>query len=204
MSLSIQGIRPNNPYRSQCGFTIIEVLVAVVLLAIGTALAIPSYVSMVEKRQLTSAAEQLVSFVNATQGVASRTNQIVTVSFNHDGYDDWCVGATMGPDACDCEETVATESDFCEIDSEPYVLNQDVASAPELMHGMSGAAAYSFDPVRGIFIEMDDSVTLEMHARSRDYKLNMLVNSTGRVTLCSKDSAHAVPGYDLCPVEEES
>ena len=205
MILRIPGARPKGlpvQHHKQRGFTLIEIMMTVVLLALSAALAIPSYREMVEKRQLTNAAEQLAAFVNSTKTVATRTNQIVTVSFERDGHDDWCIGATMGADACDCGETNAAESDYCEIDSQLFVLNQSVASDSQLMHRISGGSSFSFDPVRGIFTDMDDSLTMEMHTRSRDYKLNLMVNNTGRVVLCSDDSNHAIPGYDVCPAQE--
>lgn len=207
MSIWIPGNRPQGlslQFRRQRGFTLVEIMMSVVLLAISAALAIPSYREMVEKRQLTSAAEQLAAFVSSTQSISSRTNQVVTVSFSRNDHDDWCIGATLGSDACDCEETVVSESDFCKINSEPFILNQELANDAELVHGLSGSDSFSFDPIRGLFTNMDDSVTMEMHSKSSDYKLNLMVNASGRVTLCSNDSGHAIPGYDICPsVEEE-
>lgn len=197
------GVRPRGyslTTRRQHGFTMIEVLMSIVLLGISAALAIPSYQDMVEKRQLTNAAEQLSAFINATQGISSRTNQPVTLSFSRDGHNNWCIGATMGEDACDCEETEADESDYCEIDSQPYVLDQDISSGKDLMHSISPLGPYSFDPIRGLFSEIDGFLTIEMHSKSRDFRLNLLVNETGRVLLCSKNAADAIPGYDVCPV----
>ena len=69
----------------------------------------------------------------------------------------------------------------------------------EFLHSLTGDGAYAFDPVRGLFRDLDDSLTMEMHSNSRDYKLNLIVNNTGRVILCSDDSSHSVPGYDVCP-----
>ena len=40
---------------------------------------------------------------------------------------------------------------------------------------------------------------MELRSQSGDFRLNLMVNNTGRVTLCSADSAHAVPGYAVCP-----
>jgi type IV fimbrial biogenesis protein FimT len=185
--------------RRQRGFTLIEVMMSVVLLAIGAALAIPSYRDMVEKRQLTNAAEQLAAFVNSTQTIASRTNEVITVSYRRRGADEWCVGATMGVSACNCEQTDSTATDYCEIESRPFVLNQSISTGAELMQEISAQrSSYSFDPVRGIFTNMDDYVTMKMHSNSRDYKLNLMVNATGRVILCSEDESHSVPGYDVC------
>jgi type IV fimbrial biogenesis protein FimT len=194
---------PTYSYRHQ-GFTTIELMMSVILLAVSTALAIPSYRDMVEKRQLTNAAEQLAAFVDASQGVASRSNQVVTVSFEHSGHDDWCIGATLGTGGCDCGETNTEDSDYCSIDSQSWVMTDSFYDGEDLMHQITGNDGdISFDPVRGMFVDTADFLTMEMHSESRDYKLDLMVNASGRVVLCSHDASHAVPGYDVCPSEEE-
>ena len=45
------------------GFTLIELVIVVGIVAIGVTLALPSWRSVVEKRQLTSAIEQVASFL---------------------------------------------------------------------------------------------------------------------------------------------
>jgi len=181
------------------GFSLVEVMMSVVLLAIGIGLAIPSYRDMVEKRQVTNGAEQLASFLNTAQGVAMKTNQLVTISYSRSSHDDWCVGAVSGETACDCTETDPLDSEYCQIASQPFILNDGHTADIELVHEMEGDGAYAFDPIRGLFIDLDDSLTVELHSDSRDFKLNLMVNSTGRVILCSKDSEHGVPGYRNCP-----
>jgi type IV fimbrial biogenesis protein FimT len=174
-------------------------MMSVVLMAIGIALAIPSYRDMVEKRQVTNGAEQLSSFINSAQGVAMKTNQVVTISYARSGHEDWCIGAVSGATACDCTETDTSATDYCQIAAQPFVLNNGHTHDIELMHAMTGDGAYAFDPIRGLLLDLDDSLTLELHSPSRDFKLNLVVNSTGRVILCSKDSEHRVPGYQTCP-----
>ena len=197
LSISSRGTSLN--FRRHQGFTIVEVMMSIVLIAIGSALALPSYRNMVEKRQLTNSAEQLSSFVNTVQSISTRTNQIITVSSNRDADDDWCIGATMGDAACNCEVTDDSSSDYCEIDSQLFVLNQDVSGASDLMSGITGSGTYSFDPIRGLFLDLNDSITMEMHSYSGDFRLNMVVNNTGRVIVCSDDASHHVPGYKVCP-----
>jgi len=201
MILLNQGVRPRDYSQHtsrQRGFTLIELMMSVVLLAIGAALAIPSYRDMVEKRQLTNAAEQITAFINATQGISTRTNQIVTVSYTRNGDDDWCIGAAMGDTACDCEEDDPAATNFCQIDSQAYVVNQSVSNGSNLMHNIGGSDSYSFDPIRGIFTDMADSLTLEMRSPSGDFRLNLEVVPSGKVILCSDDSSHAIPGYEVC------
>lgn len=203
-SVRSRGVSPGN--FGIRGFSLIEVIMSVVLLGIGMALAIPSYRDMVEKRQVTNGAEQLASFINTTQGIAMKTNQVVTISYARSDDDDWCVGAISGTTACDCTQTSTVAADYCQIASQPFILNNSHAGDLELMHSMDGDGAYAFDPVRGLFMDMDDSLTVELRSQSDDFRLNLMVNSSGRVILCSDDTAHRVPGYANCPVvaqEEE-
>ena len=180
------------------GFSLVEVMMSVVLLGIGMALAIPSYRDMVEKRQITNGGEQLASFINTAQGVAMKTNQVVTVSYSRSDDDDWCVGAISGTAACDCNEANVEEADYCQIAAQPFILNNGHAGDLELLHAMTGDGSYAFDPIRGLFMDLDDSLTVELRSPSEDFRLNLVVNSTGRVTLCSDDASHGVPGYDTC------
>ena len=198
-NLSISSRESSHTFRRHRGFTLVELMMSIVLVAIGTALALPSYREMVEKRQLTNGAEQLASFVNTAQGISSRTNQVVTVSYSRSHHDEWCIGAVIGDTACDCTETDSSANDYCAIDGQEFVLDNTATNDMEFLHSLTGDGAYAFDPIRGLFLDLDDSLTMEMHSDSRDYKLNLIVNNTGRVILCSDDSSHSVPGYDVCP-----
>ena len=184
--------------RSHRGFTLVELMMSIVLIGIGTTLALPSYRDMIDKRQLTNNAERLASFVSSVQTVSSRTNQVVTVSYSRTDHKNWCIGAVIDDTACDCTETVTTASDFCAIDSQKFVMDNGDTSDQELLHSITGDGAYSFDPIRGLFLDLDDSLTMELHSDNRHFKLNLVVSNTGRVILCSDDSDHAIPGYDVC------
>ena len=180
------------------GFSVVELLMTVVLVGIGVAVAMPSYHDMVEKRQVTNAAEQVTSFVNSAQGVAMKTNRVVTVSYARTAGDDWCIGAVTGETACVCSQSDPEEADYCQIGSQPFFINGSHAGGLDVMHAVTGDGSYAFDPIRGFFRDLDDSLTMELRSQSGDFRLNVLVNSTGRVTVCSADASHAVPGYAIC------
>ena len=203
LSIRSTGNRPGNSRNR--GFSLIEVLMSVVLLGIGMALAVPSYRDLVEKRQVTNGADQLASFVNTAQGIAMKTNQVVTVSYSRSDDDDWCVGAVTGTPACDCTQSNTEAMDYCQIAAQPFILNNGHAGDLELMHAMTGDGSYAFDPVRGLLLDLDDSLTVELRSPNEDFRLNMVVNSSGRVMLCSDGSDHSVPGYETCPavIEEQ-
>ena len=184
------------------GFSLIEVMMSLVLLGIGMALALPSYRDMVEKRQVTNGAEQVASFINVAQGVAMKTNQVVTVSYSRTDDDEWCIGAVSGETACNCTVTDPDDVNFnCQIASQPYILDNTHASDRELVHSVTGDGAYAFDPIRGLFVDLDDSLQMELRSPSDQFRLNVMVNNTGRVILCSNSSDHAIPGYQVCPAE---
>lgn len=184
------------------GVTLVELLVSITLLSVVLSLALPSYREMIEKRQVTQGAEQVFAFLNSAQGIASRTNSVVTVSYSHTGEDEWCVGATLGATACDCTETVDTESDYCSLDGRLMVLNNDTVGNKGLVQSVTGDGSYAFDPVRGLLVDLDDSLEMLLHSPNDGYQLKLLVSNTGHSVLCSVDDSHDVPGYDLCPVVE--
>ncbi|MEJ8567616.1 GspH/FimT family pseudopilin [Elongatibacter sediminis] len=194
--------RATIPRTHQTGFSIIELMMSVVLLAIAMALAVPSYREMVEKRQLTYGAEQLMSFVNSAQSESIKKNRVLTVSYERTDDDDWCAGAVLGTTACDCGQTNTASADYCAIDSVPWIINNTHAGNHDLVQSMSGDGAYSFDPVRGLMTDLDDSLVIEMRSDDESYRLQLRVSNTGQVVLCSKDNGHDVPGYPVCPVQE--
>lgn len=181
------------------GFSIIELMMSIVLLAIGMALALPSYREMVEKRQITYGAEQLTAFLNAAQSESIKRNEMLTVSYQRTANNNWCAGATLGAAACDCTEVNTTAADYCAIDSVPWVMNNTHAGDHELVTVMNGDGAYTFDPVRGLMTNLNDTVEIEMRSNSDAYRLNLTVAATGQVTLCSDSDSHRVPGFKVCP-----
>ena len=198
--------KPAHRFSLQAGFSIIEVMMSLVLLAITAALALPSYQEMVQKRQLTHGAEQIMAFVNTAQGEAAKRNEVLWVSYTRTGDADWCIGAAVGAAACDCKATPAS----CSIGAVPWIINSTLVGGTELIKSMSGAGdnKYRFDPIRGIACAVDaagdcvaDSDALmevEMRSSAESYRLKLTVSRTGQVLLCSDDTAHGVPGYPPC------
>jgi len=194
------------------GFSLVEVMMSLVLVAIGLALALPSYRDMVEKRQVTNGAEQLAAFINTAQGVAQRNNRMVTLSYTRTDDDEWCLGMAEDDTICNCKTAPAA----CEIGSQSFVIDNSFAGDTAMMHSLSSeSSAYYIDPVRGLFlpcqvvsgkcqpiahsdlVDSSDPLDIEIRSVSGDFRLSLFVNNTGRVTLCSMDG-YAVPGYSAC------
>jgi type IV fimbrial biogenesis protein FimT len=201
---------PSAPYtksrcRSSTGFSIIEMMIALVLIAIGSALALPSYQNMVEKRQLTRGAEQLLAFMNSAQSRSIQWNERLNVSWSRTGDTEWCVGANLGDTVCNCTVADTTSATFCDINNATWIFDDGIAGDRVLLKSLSGDAggdnSFSFDPDRGLFVNLNDSLAIDIHSRNENYQLQLLITNTGQASLCSKDADHAIPGYSVCPAE---
>ena len=184
--------------RQVSGFTLIELVIVLVIVAIGVALAAPTFTSVYEKRQLTRAAESIASFMNFAQSAAVKYNQDVMVNIRRTDFDTWCVGATLGATACDCSEGDDTAAGFCDINGVPRrIEHADAISTPayQLMLAMNINATatansnFTFDPVRGTLLNLE-TVNIQMHTHkgtgtSKEYQLEVDVLPTGRVSICT-------------------
>ena len=192
--------KTGNGFSNKLGFTVIELMVAVAVIAIITSLAFPSYRAMIEKRQVTSGAEQVAAFLSAVQIESVMRNENMTVSYHHNSGDaaDWCVGLTAGATPCDCTETDASASDYCAVDAVPRLLVASDLTYPGVMDSITGNDSFTFDPVRGVLLDPSDVVEMELLSTGGNFALNVEVGPTGRVRICSDSSNKKVPGYDLC------
>ena len=196
------------------GFTLIELMTVVVIVAIIVALAVPTYKASIEKRRVVSAAEGIASFIGLTRGEAIKRSEKVSLSWSSLGGHDvnWCIGAALT--TCDCTETDPTEADFCSIDSIPYRLTQsDFADMSfEFLHMQPIASSFAFDPIRGIPVDIADAETVDgdwliyIHSDAgtqiggkRLFELQLSFNATGKMSICADDDrARIIGGYPIC------
>jgi len=180
------------------GFTVIEFMISLAVLAIITSLAVPSYRTLLEKRQVTSAAEQLKAFLSAVQIESVKRDERLAVSYSRAAADSWCVGYTTNTAGCDCTKGAA-DANACVVDGELRVFSDANLNHPGIMDAMTGDGGFVYDPVRGLMLDHADALTLELLSPDEhQYALNVEVIATGRVKICSKDGAGAVPGYAIC------
>lgn len=181
------------------GFTVIELMIALAVVALFTSLALPSYRNLLEKRQVTSGAEQLKAFLSAAQLESVKRNESLAVAYSRSAVDSWCLGVTVGTAACDCTIADPSDSGACLVDGELRVFSNANLNHPGIMSGMSGDGSIAYDPVRGLLLDHTDHVSLQLESPDQtSYALNVEVNVTGEVKICSPSDATAVPGYSSC------
>jgi type IV fimbrial biogenesis protein FimT len=185
------------------GFTVIELMISLAVLAIITALALPSYRSILEKRQVSSGAEQLGAFLSSAQFESVKRNQFVAVNYQENGGD-WCLGMRSGDAAgvdCNCTVTDATAANACALDGTLKVFNSSSLNYPDVLNGAAVGAddTIVYDPVRGL-TQGFETVKLELQSIPEgNYALDVEVAVTGRVKICSNKVADKdVPGYKEC------
>jgi len=184
------------------GFSIVEMMIALVLISIGAALALPSYQNMIEKRQLSRGAEKLMAFMNSAQSESIRWNERLNVSWARTGDNEWCVGANLGNTVCSCTDTDPSSATFCSINNATWSFADEIAGDRVLLKSFSGDAgadsSYSFDPDRGLFVNLNDDISVDLHSKNGNYQVRLTVSNTGQASLCSIDAEHSIPGYSVC------
>jgi len=191
-------LKGKNGFSTDKGFTVIELMITIAVIAIVTSLALPSYRAIIEKRQVTSGAEQVMAFLSSAQVEAVKRNQFVAVNYQENGGE-WCFGLTADDDAdasCDCTDG------SCTLDGQLRVLNSTMLKRPEVLSAatVGDDDTLVFDPVRGLTVGADSAEVELISPDGTSWALNIQVLPTGRVKICS-DSAradHDVPGYEEC------
>jgi type IV fimbrial biogenesis protein FimT len=171
----------------QSGFSLIEMLVTVVVLAVLLGIAVPSFQSMLEKQRLVGAAEQLYEDLQYARTEAIKRNVNVVVSFSTGT--NWCYGIALA--ACTC----GTPGN-CQLDGIDKVVSASDfrgVSLPSADLTFSGAKT-TFEPRRGT--ASNGTATLSSTYGS----IQVIVGSLGRVRICSDSAslAHYKPSSGTC------
>jgi prepilin-type N-terminal cleavage/methylation domain-containing protein len=192
-------LRRTSASKVRDGFSVIELMIALAVVALFTSLALPSYRGLLEKRQVTSGAEQIKAFLSAAQMESVKRNESIAVTYSRSAVDNWCLGMTSGTVACDCTVTDPSDSGACLVDSELRILSNANLTHPGIMNAMNGDGSFAYDPVRGLMLDHTDQFSLQLESPDQtSYALNVEVGVTGQVKICSPSDASAVPGYASC------
>ena len=181
--------------KKQAGMTLAELMTALSVVAILLSLSAPSYSDFINKRKVAGAANLVATFFENIKMESVKRNEFASITYKKaDDGTDWCLGAVMGKEvACDC----MAETAACLIDSVPVILsNETFAQFNDLVANFS-EGTISYDPVRGILTDPEDSAAIEIRHSAEDFQVNISVNATGSVRKCTP-SDHKMVGYATC------
>jgi type IV fimbrial biogenesis protein FimT len=159
------------------GFTALELMIVIAIIAILAALAVPSFRTALDKQRISRAAEAVLADLRWARAEAIKRNRPVRVTFTTGGS--WSYTINIVP-------ALAVSDDIL-----PKTVNGSDFPATTLSSAnFAGDVAYTtFDPTRGIALN-DGTVTLT----SPNFSAGVTVSPLGRVHVCG-----SMGGYEACP-----
>ncbi len=188
--------------RRERGFTLIELMVSLAILAVMVVAAAPSFADFFERYRLRSAVDDTITlFAQARQG-AVEEDRNVTVAVGADTTT-WCVGAKQripppryeqiltGADPCNCAGSPAA----CVVNGEPMIV--DGAQRPGVTLG-AGGTTFTYDSKNGTLANLTLTPSIDFNSSSQRYALRVQVSALGQARACVPTGKRPVPGYSPC------
>lgn len=178
------------------GFTLVELMVTLAVLAILVTLSIPTFNDFRQRSALRGAADQVVSFIGDARFEALRRNSDVKIGFVTNPSGAFCIGAATttvpGDDAsCDC-----FTAGSCDVSAYPDDQAQwkgvRFPSLPTIGNDDTDASGVIvIDPKRANLTEAGDvgRISLQSPTGSQDYRVDVVVDRNGRATACQPAAA---------------
>ena len=192
-------MRPPSECGNAVGFTLLELLIVLVIMAILLAVAIPAYNGIQDRARLKAAAQALVGDLDYLRTDAARRDHGSQVSlvFNRVDNNQWCYGLSEGLD-CDCTVTDPNAPLACTLPVAGgkrmrVVTSDDFRSRVQLDEpgfpvNASGRPATRFSAIRGL------AEPGEAEFSTADRSIEVQLTALGRIVICSPSEL----GYPEC------
>ena len=187
----------------EAGFTLIELMVAVVVFLILAALAIPGFTTYMEKSRLRGAADSVVNQIAQARQVAVKYDRNVSLATTVTGSD-WCLGAREAADPLPGEQAAAaptcncsTAPGTCLVDAREMVVAK--SAHPDIVLS-SPASTLTFDGRLGVRSDASvgnvDQSSFALTSPSGAYSLTVRVSPLGQASVCT--TTGNILGYPSC------
>lgn len=157
--------------RANKGFTLIELMVVIAVVAVLLTIAAPSYQKLIERNRLKEASQALKSDLQFARMEAIKRSRNVFFARTAGNAGAWCYG--VGEVACDCAQADTTAADYCDI--------KRVAGTSYPVVSLAAGGTTVFDFRRGTSSTASSVLTTE------HYAAQVRVNNAGRADVCDPD-----------------
>lgn len=187
--------------RRNGGFTLIELIVSVAVLAVLLVAAGPSFAEFFERYRLRSAVDDTLTLLAAARQGAVEADRNVNVTFGPDATD-WCVGGVQqgdpaetalvdtNPADCGC----ATPAD-CLVNGDTLVV--DATGRPGVKLD-AGGDSFTYDSKNGTLTNLALVPSVDFLSPTDRYGLRIQVTPLGHARACVISGKRPVPGYSPC------
>jgi type IV fimbrial biogenesis protein FimT len=177
------------------GFTLIELMVSLAVLAILLTLAVPAFSDFAQRTALRGVADNVTAVIADAKEEAIKRDTLVRVEFKAVGTG-FCVGAepvaTLTSVGCDCSSTTAcTIAQFPSGAGQLHSVNLDGTPA------FGTDTAFVIDPKTAMLADFSDTGSMQM-ITPREFGIRVDVNAMGRPSLCTPSGKKAVAGVGAC------
>jgi prepilin-type N-terminal cleavage/methylation domain-containing protein len=186
----------------RAGLTLIEILVALGVLGILVALAVPSMSDLLERRRVIAAADELVSLLNYAKAETTALDKQLAVHTESDpGYPMSCAAVTTsGPLDSNCKcyypvDNMCPGSPLKALRAFQLPLDHVQFTAHATWSNANNADQFIFSRVHQELIGASDYY-LDVVSVKRGFKLQVQVNTAGRIRVCSPNGD--MSGYPRC------
>lgn len=192
------------------GFTVIELMVTLAVLAVVMTFAIPAFERLMEKMRLVRATQPVHEMLVYAHSEAIKRFRPIVVSFSADGSETWALGIT-DKGACTATEPDPTDENACTVDPDnnpstanAVLMRTDSTELPRVTMAapsFNGVTYTVFEQVRGLPFEGTVDRSGQVVLTTANFETRVQVGgagSAGNIRICSPSGGSKVSWYPDC------
>jgi type IV fimbrial biogenesis protein FimT len=180
----------NKKASCQQGFTLIELMIVVAIVAVLLSIAVPSFNDFFEKNRLKRASEAVYGLVASAKAESAIRDADMQVTIN---AGTWCVGYANAAN-CNCTLSNPSATGACSVSvaGTDVLKVVDGSDFPDVTLATNYGASVAFNRLRGT------APGGTLNFVSGNWELDLVISNEGRLRLCVPAGATATMGYPSC------